>query len=365
MQALLRHDPGFDSHNVFTFAVNLPDSSYPTDEKGLQFEREFLGRLRALPGVIDAGAATGVPANGGSGSIRFLVEGRPKALGQEDESDILTVDPHYFSALKIPLIGGRPFATNDTKDAPPIAIVNQAFVTKYFPNENAVGKRVRFTYSAKQPYRQIVGVVGDIAHADLAAPPPPVIYCANDQDASTYLNYMVRTKGAPAAFVSSVRRALQAMDPQLPMINPQALEDVEQQSPSVFLRRYPSYLIGSFAGLALILAVVGLYGLVSYSITQRSREIGIRITLGAQRRDILSLALRQGLGTAIAGTVVGLAAGLGLTRLLTSLLFGITPGDWLTFAGMSLFMMLVALAACWIPARRATAVDPMVTLRHQ
>jgi ABC-type antimicrobial peptide transport system permease subunit len=176
---------------------------------------------------------------------------------------------------------------------------------------------------------------------------------------------MVRTMGKPVAFVGAARAALREMDPQLPIIQPQSLEEVANQSPSVFLRRYPSYLIGSFAALALILAVVGLYGLIAHMVLQRTREIGIRVALGAQRRDIMRIVLRQGIRATLAGVGIGVIAGLALTRLLSSLLYGVTPGDWLTFVSVTLLLLVVALVACAIPARRAMRVDPIVALRYE
>lgn len=176
---------------------------------------------------------------------------------------------------------------------------------------------------------------------------------------------MIRTAGDPAAFVATARAALREMDPRLPLIQPQTLEEIADQSPSVFLRRYPSYLIGGFAALALLLAMIGLYGLISYGVAQRTREIGIRITLGAQRGDVLRLVLRQGLAAVLVGVAVGVAAGLGLTRLLSSVLFGVKPGDWMTFAGVSMLLLIVAMGASLIPARRAMKVDPATALRQQ
>ena len=224
---------------------------------------------------------------------------------------------------------------------------------------------IRFTFNAKERYRQIIGIVGDTAEEDLAAPHPPLIYYPNDQGPSTYLRYLVRTAGDPAGFVNTARTALHDMDPQLPMIQPQTLEQVANDSPSVFLRRYPSFLIAAFASLALILAMVGLYGLISYSIAQRTREIGIRVTLGAQRRDILRIVMREGVSAALTGIGIGVVAGLGLTQLLRKLLFGVQPGDWPTFVGVSMILLLVAIAACVTPAQRALGIDPMAALRHE
>jgi putative ABC transport system permease protein len=372
LHALLRQDPGFNLHHVLAFSVNLPDSAYPSNKTppyysaaAVRFDHEFTERLRSLPGVIDVGQTSGIPASGGSGTIRFLVEGRTTALGQEDECQIITVSTGYFPSLKIPLVEGRFFNASDKQDAPGTVVVSRAFVKAYLSGENPIGKRIRFTFSAQNPFLQIVGVAGDTASIDIAAPPPAIIYTANDQGPSTFLSYLVRTAGEPAAFVGTARAALHEMDPQLPMIQPQSLEQIANQSPSVFLRRYPSYVIGSFAALALILAVVGLYGLISHMVLQRTREIGIRVALGAQRRDILRMVLRQGIVATLAGVAIGIVAALALTRLLSSLLFGVTPGDWVTFLSVAVLLLVVALVACSIPARRATRVDPIVALRYE
>lgn len=372
LRALLRQSPGFEPRNVLTFDVNLPDSSYPSDKNypfsslsALRFDHEFTQRLRNSPGVLDVASTNIVPISGNGETIRFLIEGRPKAAGKEDESNLLTVNTGYFSTLKIPQVSGRLFTENDSLDAPEVLVVNRAFAKAYFPNDDPIGKRIRFTFNAKEPYRQIIGLVGDVAELDLAAPPPPLIYFPSDQGPNTYISYLVRTAGDPLAFENTARSVLHDLDSQLPLIQPQTLEQVANQSPSVFLRRYPSYLIGSFAGLALILAMVGLYGLISYMVLQRTREIGIRVALGAQRRDILRMVLRQGVRSALGGVAAGVLAGLALTRLMSSLLYGVTPSDALTFVGAALLLLLVAFGACTIPARRAVRVDPVVALRYE
>jgi putative ABC transport system permease protein len=372
LHALLHQDAGFDQRNLLVFSVNLPDSSYPSDKNypndspaARLFEHEFSEKLRNLPGVQGVGVTSALPIGGSGGTIRFLVQGRPTAQGQEDECDIITVTPDYFSTLKVPLVSGRMFSATDKLEAPWVTVVNQAFVKKYFPNEGAVGKRTRFTFDAKEPYREIVGVVGNIAQDDLAGPPAPVIYVANEQGPSTFLTYMVRTAGDPAAFVGSAQVALHQMDPQLPLIQPQTMEHFTNQTASVFLRRYPSYLIGSFAGLALILAMIGLYGLISYTVQQRTREIGIRMALGAQSTDVLKLVMGQGVGAVLAGVGIGVVAALALTRLMASLLFGVRPTDAVTFASVAVLLTCVALAAGYIPARRAMRTDPLNALRHE
>ena len=371
LQALLHQSPGFDSKNVLAFSVNLPDASYPTQQdwpfdspKSAQFKKNFTQRLGALPGVQSVGAADNLPLNGG-GSIRFVIEGQPRPAGQEDECDIRGADFRYFPTMRVPLISGRFFSETDTEAVPWRAIVNQAFVKQFFPNGAPVGKRVRFTFSEKEPYREIVGVVGNIAEDDLAVPPPPVIYYSVDQNPSAFLSYVLRTSGDPAAFIGAARAALLEIDPQLAVIKPQSMEQIASQSPSVFLRRYPSYLIGSFATLALILAMVGLYGLISYAVTQRTREIGIRVALGAQREDILRMVVAQGSGAVLWGIATGLAAALALTRVMATLLYGVRPTDVVTFAGVAIVLAVIALAACAIPARRATRVDPIIALRYE
>src|SRR5580704_12675501 len=372
LRALLRQDPGFDTQNLLVFSVNLPDSLYPSDKNypgdspaSRHFEHQFSEKLRDLPGVQGVGVTSALPIGGSGGSIRFLVQGRPTAAGQEDECDIITATPGYFSTLKTPLVSGRFFSATDTFDAPWVMMVNRAFVNKFFPNEEAVGNRVRFTFDAREPYRQIVGVVGNIAQDDLAGPPVPVIYVANEQGPSTFLTYMVRTAADPAAFVGSAQAALHQMDPQLPLIQPQTMEHFTSETQTVFLRRYPSYLIGSFAGLALILAMIGLYGLISFTVVQRTREIGIRMALGAQQGDILEMVMRQGIRAVLVGVAVGVVAALALTRLMASLLFGVKPTDAMTFAGVAVLLMCVAAAASYIPARRAMRTDPLEALRHE
>jgi predicted permease len=372
VRALLSRDPGFDAHNVLTFSVNLPNQSYPVDKDdpdfdtaALHFDKEFTDRLRAIPGVLDAGQGSSIPVSGGGSTIRFVVQGREAQLGREDEAQIVTVGERYFSALKIPLLSGRGFTANDNKKAPGALLVNKAFANAYLGGGNAVGKHIRFTYSDKNPFLEIVGVVADTAALDLASPLPPVIYGFNDQGPSTFLGYMVRTAGDPAAFVGAARTALRDMDAQLPMIQPQSLQDVAYQSPSVFFRRYPSYLIGSFAVLALALATIGLYGLISYTVQQRTREIGIRLALGAVSGDIFQMVLRDGLRATFLGIACGIITGLGLTRLMASVLYGVKPSDWATYSGVALVLLLVAVVACAVPARRAMQVDPIVALRYE
>jgi putative ABC transport system permease protein len=371
VRALLARDPGFDAHHVLTFSVNLPNGSYPNDKDdpntntaALRFDKEFTRRLRSVPGIMDVGQGSAIPLTGGS-TVRFVIQGRPMAAGAEEETQILTVTEGYFSALKIPLVGGRMFNDKDTQKAPGVLMVNRAFAKAYMNGDSPVGKRMRFTYSDKNPYLEIVGMTGDTAALDLAQPVPPMIYSFNDQGPSTFLSYLVRSEGDPAAFVGAARAALKEMDPQIPLIQPQSLEEIANQSPSVFFRRYPSYLIGSFAALAMALAMIGLYGLISYMVQQRTREIGIRVALGAESGDIFRMVLGEGARSALLGIAGGVIAGLGLTRLMASVLYGVKPADWITFTVVAVLLLVVALVACSVPARRAMRVDPIVALRYE
>jgi predicted permease len=266
--------------------------------------------------------------------------------------------------MGIPLVAGRFFNdTDDTASGPKRVIVNQAWIKRNLPGENPIGKQIKFTYSPTQPLREIVGVVADIAEANLDGAKDPILFVPYLQDASPFLTYLVRTAGEPARATGAVRAALRKIDPQLILIQPTTMDQIIGQSPSVFLRRYPSFLIGSFAVLALILGMVGLYGLMSYSVSQRRREVGIRIALGAQPRDVMRLVVVEGARLTLIGAGIGLLTAVGLTQLMSSLLFGVSALDLRTFITVTLLLTLVALAACYTPARRATRTDPISALR--
>ena len=375
LRRVLQQNPGFEPGHVLTFLVNVPGASYPVSKtwpfsnpNGLRLAHEFLDRVRSLPGVLGASATSGLPVAGNRGTNRFVIEGRAVVPGEEEASIARRVDKEYFAVMKIPLLRGRSFAAADAQDAPWVVTVNEAWVKRYLSSgEDPIGKRVRMTRSPEEPFRQIVGVVGNAAEDNLAVPPPPVMYIPVDQDSgySSYLYYVIRTQGDPAAMLSTARASMRSIDPQLAFIQPQSLEEFVDRSPAVFLRRYPFYLVGSFASLALVLAMTGLYGLISYSVLQRTREIGIRMALGAQPQDVLKLMIRQGVIAAVTGVLIGLVAGLVLTRVMASLLYGVSSSDWLVFTGVSLLLLLIALTASFIPAHRATRVDPMVALRNE
>jgi len=366
LAALLHRDPGFDAKNLLTFAVNLPPTSYPKDPDAIRFDKEFSERLRALPGIAGAASNSVVPLTGNGASIRFVIEGQPVAMGHENECNIRDVSNNYFPVMKIPLRAGRLFDdSTDSSTAPQHVIVNEAWAKQYLHGQDPIGKRIKFTYSPKENYREIVGVVGNTADTGLDSPEEPSLFLPFTQDTNSFINYVVRTTGDPARAVGEVRASLHAIDPQLVLIQPFTMDQIIAQSPSVFLRRYPSYLIGSFAALALILAMIGLYGLVSYSVSQRTRELGIRIALGAQQNDVMRLVLGEGARLTVLGLVFGLLAALGLTQLMRSLLFGVSALDPVTFASVAVVLAIVAVVACCIPARRAMRTDPAAALRYE
>jgi putative ABC transport system permease protein len=366
LAALVGRNPGFDTENLLVFFVNLPVTSYPKDPDAIRFDKEFTDRLQSLPGVEGVTSNSVVPLTGGGASIRFLIEGRPVATGHENECNIRDVAANYFPMMKIPLRAGRLFNDSaDTEQAPKHVIVNEAWAEQYFHGEDPLGKRIKFTYSPTEPYREIVGVVGNTAEAGLDGPDEPSLFLPFTQDANSFIPYIVRTGGNPANAISAVRASLHAVDPQLALIQPFTMDQIIAQSPSVFLRRYPAFLIGGFAALALVLAMVGLYGLISYSVAHRTRELGIRIALGARHHDVMRLVFGEGARLTVMGVFAGLAAALGLTQLMRSLLFGVNAVEPVTFAAVAVVLVLVAIVACYIPARRAMRTDPAATLRYE
>jgi len=364
--ALLNHSPGFDTRRLLTFSVFLPPDRYPKDAEMVRFDRDFMDRMRVLHGFVGVASTSVVPLTGGGNTIRFVIEGRPTSAGHEGECDIRDVSDGYFSMMGIPLVAGRFFNdADDTPAGPTRVIVTQAWVKRNLPGEDPIGKRIRFTFSSSEPYRQIVGVVGDIAEAGLDSASESILFAPFRQGPDRFYSYIVRTAGEPGAAIGAARAALRTIDPQLITILPSTMDQIIAQSPSVFLRSYPSLLIGSFAGLALILAMVGLYGLISYSVSQRTRELGIRMALGAQPGDVLRLVLEEGARLIAMGLGAGVFAAVTLTQLMRSLLFGVSPVDPVTFTGVALLLTLVATAACYIPARRAMRTDPLSALRYE
>jgi putative ABC transport system permease protein len=358
---LMAVDPGFRTENLFMITVILPAAKYMEDSKVATFHQQLLARMESLPGAQGAATVGVLPLVGGN-TTRFIVEGEPvPPPGQQTEANLRDVSAGYFRTMGIPIINGRHFSERDNAGAPGVVIVNQTLARRAFPNGNAVGRRIIFTGDNRTPI-EIVGVVGDEKVNGLDARTTPVVYYPFLQIPSRFTNLIVRAHNA-AGLAAAIRQEGLALEPELTFFGGLTIERLMENLPATFARRYPAFLIGIFALIALALAAVGIYGVISYSVGQRTREIGLRMALGAHRRDVLKLVLKQGMTLAVTGVAIGLAAAFGLTRLMTGLLFGVDATDPGTFAGIAALLLLVALLSCYIPARRATKIDPMVALR--
>jgi putative ABC transport system permease protein len=343
--------------------ISLPASKYNKYGPVVAFHRQLMERLESLPGVKGAGTVSVLPLNGGGNNGTFEVIGRPLAPGERNQdANVRTISAGYFHAMGIPLIKGRFFTERDDPRAQKVVLVNQTLVHTVFGKEDPIGKRISFVWSPG-PW-EIAGVVGDENVVSLDVKARPVVYFPYLQGPDSNMNVVVRSAASPAGLSNSVRNEVRALDAQVPVYGIQTMDQLIGDSPTTFMRRYPAFLIGSFAGIALLLAVAGTYGLVAYSVTQRVQEIGIRMALGAQRADILRLVVKQVMALIMAGVAIGVGGALPLVHVLRSLLFGVEPGDPATFVGVSALLATAALVACYVPARRATRVDPMVVLRY-
>ncbi|HEY2016312.1 MAG TPA: ABC transporter permease, partial [Bryobacteraceae bacterium] len=353
---------GFDPHHGLTMGVSLPPARYPDDARRAQFVRELVGRLEALPGVTAASASLGLPLATGV-MAPFLPEGQPVVpMGQRPLAVWCAITPDYFKTLGIPLIRGRTFSWNDDEKAPPRLVVSESLAHRFWPNEDPIGKHIK--YARREVLAEIVGVAGDVKTQSLESDAGMVFYTAYPQFAWANVSLTVRTGAAEAShFSNAVRSQILAVDPDLPVINTRTLEDLEERV--LAQRRQTMYLIAGFAVVALLLAVVGLYGVTAYSVAQRTTEIGIRQAIGARRSDILRLVLGQGLRLSLAGIGAGAVASLVLTRLIARMLYHVSPTDPLTFTAVAILFLAVALAASYVPAWRATRVDPLEALRYR
>jgi putative ABC transport system permease protein len=366
LDRLLEVNPGFDTKNLLTFNLSLSPNKYSEASRGIAFHEQLLARINSLPGVKGVASTDLLPLSGGGNTGSFLVEGRPApAPGDKNEGHLRTISPDYFSVMRIPLVEGRFFNERDNMNTPNVLIINKAMADRVFPDGTAVGSRVAFIFdSAKQPW-EIIGVVGSENVTSLDARITPMVYFSYLQDGSGQIGVVVRTEDDPASLIGAVRSEVSALDPDLPVYGEMTMEQLIANSPSTFLRRYPALLIGAFALAAVGLAMLGIYGVISYSVTQRTHEIGIRMALGARGTDVLRLIVGQSMLLALAGIGSGIVGALALTRIMQSLLFGVSATDPVTFIITSLVLTGVALGACVVPARRATKVDPMIALRYE
>ena len=358
--ALQRVDPGFDANNVLTMRIDLGRSKYDTPEKTANFWQQLESRVSSLPGVQAVGSITELPLSGQLNDMPFNVEGRPPVSpDQAFGADWRRVNENYFSALHIPLVRGRNFTEQEVRRSDKVVVVSQLLVDAVFPNEEALGKRL-ITGIKSEPY-QIIGVVGDIRHQSLGGQPSATMYLPTLQPGG--LNLVVRTQGDPLNLAGPIRNEVHNLDPDQPIAAIRPMTD--WVASSVSTPRYRTTLLALFAALAMILAATGIYGVMSYSVAQRTHEIGVRMALGARRRDVLKIVVRQGMVLTLIGVVLGLGGAFALTRVMSTLLFGVTAKDPLTFGVVAGLLMLVAFIACFVPAHRATKVDPLVALRYE
>jgi putative ABC transport system permease protein len=357
-------DLGFDTHKILTATVELPDARYPKPELAAAFYQTLLDRVKAMPGVEAVSAVVPQPLSGDTMMISFDIEGRNIPKGERPVSHFRSISLDYFSVMKIPLLAGRAFTERDDAHSPGVVIVNETFAKRHFPNENPISKHVKpgIALEGEPVWREIVGVVKDVKHRQsLGRDYEPEYYLPHAQMPINSMNLIVRTTNDPRSLARSLQHEVQSLDRDIPVFRIKTLE--QYLGVAVAQPKFNALLLGLFAGLALLLTAIGLYGVMAYSVIQRAQEIGIRIALGAQTGDVLKMVLRQGLKLTALGLLIGLAAAYALTRYMQSLLFGVKATDPWTFAAIALLLVAVALLACWVPARRATKVDPMVALR--
>lgn len=378
---LLRVDPGFQPHQVLRLDLALPELKYRKPAQQVAFYNELITRLNGLPGVESVGATTQTPLSPGDNWTAFAIEGRPDPPpGQQQQAATRAVSDEYFHTLQIPLRQGRFFNNSDARvalplirwfpqqpfpehfnepQAAPAVIINETMARLYFPNENPVGRRLKIIFS---PWLSVVGVVGDVHHTGLNTPPNPEIYLSQLQEPASSMSVMARTSGDPLQLAAAAREHVKAIDKDLPV----TVTTMDQIfSDSVAGQRFNTSLLGIFASIALALAMIGVFGVINYSVAQRTHEIGIRLALGAQRGDVFRLVVGQGLVLALIGVSIGALGAWALTRWIAGMLFGVSPTDGPTFVIVSLIVTAVAFLACYMPARRATRVDPLVALRYE
>ncbi len=358
---LYQVDPGFNVNNLLSVRITLPRAKYPEPPQRLAFFRELIQRAASLPGVEAAGGATGLPLGNNGNQTSFWIVGQPEpAPGQSPLAEVVYVSNDYFRTMNIPLVQGRTFTDQDTKDAPAVMIIDALFAKRHWPGQDAVGKQVKF--GGDGPPATVVGVVGRVRMEGLEDDSGRVQayfpYLVTNWDT---MSIVARTAGNPVSVANAVREEVLAIDQDQPIYNVKTVEQLRDEA--VAPRRLNMLLFGVFAGVALLLAAVGVYGVMAYSVAQRTHEIGIRIALGASGGDVLKLVMRQGIVLALIGVSIGLLGAFVLTRWMRSLLFGVSAADPMTFVSLSLTLVSVAMIACFVPARRALKVDPVVALR--
>jgi putative ABC transport system permease protein len=359
---LLRVDVGFKTERVLSLEYRLPRNRYKEPEAQWNFHRQVVERLEQIPGVQSASLVRGLPFSGNGGTTNIVLPDRePPAKGMEPEVMFNTATPKYFETMGIPLLQGRLFGNEDQEKTPAVVVINRTMAQRFWPDQDSLGKQVKFP--SDNSVATVIGVVGDAKHFWLDEEQKPQMYDAYSQDPGIFATAVVRTSVEPLSLTEPVRRAIWSVDPDQPLWKIRTVDFLVQRSTAD--RKFLMGLMGIFASLALILTILGLYGVISYLVNQRTQEIGIRMALGAQMRDVMKMVLKQGMVLVFTGIGLGLAAAWVLTRLMSSLLYRVSATDPLTFGGISLLLIVVALLACYLPARRATKVDPLVALRYE
>ena len=361
---LLNEGPGLNPENVLTLDVGLLRTKY-TGAQQVAFFQQVIERMRALPSVKSAGAVYPLPLSGAEEGMGFGIEGRPPAApGESFIAGPRCVSPDYFNVMGIALLRGRELSERDGMDTPRVLVINEAMAARYFSDEDPIGKRVAFDQLNGAPnWREIVGLARDVKHSALDSKPQPEMYIPFTQFPSFFMTLVVRASGDPRNLVTAARAEVLAVNKNQPISNVHTMEEL--LSNSIAQRRFNMLLLSIFAGAALLLAAVGIYGVMSYSVAQRTHELGVRMALGAPTSHVLTLVVKQGMTLSLAGVGIGLAAAFALTRILASLLYGVSATDPLTFSMIALLLASVSLVACYLPARRATKVDPMIALRYE
>jgi putative ABC transport system permease protein len=360
-------DPGLNPHHVLTLTFDLPSNKY-SDQQQMDFYNQLLPRLRALPGVSSAAAVTPLPLSGNNAQITFQIEGRPVPRSEEPSADIESATPEFFHTFNIPLLQGRDFSSHDDDKAPGVIIINEALAHKYFPNENPLGKHMTpgISNSGSPKPREIIAVVSNVKNRNLETQDIPTYYIPSTQIIFGSMSVCLRTSVDPHSMVSAARGVVQSMDSDLPIYDIKTMD--EYLATSVATPRFHAMLLEAFAGLALLLTAIGLYGVIAYAVAQRTHEIGVRITLGATRSSVVQMVLKSGLRLTGIGIAAGVVLSLVAAKFATSfsnLLFGVKATDAVTFVSVVGIVTLVSLLACYIPAYRASKVDPMIAMRYE
>jgi putative ABC transport system permease protein len=361
-------DPGFQPHQALSFELTLPDSRYKEDPTRVAFFDQLLPKLRALPGVTSAGAVMGLPLAGLNFNISFEVAGRPPVPpSQQPAMEVRVASADYFSTIGIPVKRGRAFTNDDKQGRPRVVMLTESAAKQYFPGEDPIGKTIKLGWG-KGPGRaraggEVIGIVGDTRDAGLNEPSPAEIYLPLEQWPVSAMSVVVRTATPPTSLADAIRDAVHSVDPNLPVSNVRTLDQIIAKS--ISQPRFYMTLLTIFAGVALALAGIGIFGVLSYAVSQRTREIGIRMALGARERSVVVMVVRQAMLLVAIGVVSGTVAALVLSQTMARMLFGVTATDPATFAGVAAVLVAVALLACYMPARRASRVDPIIALRSE